>query len=147
MIQFEIVGLPSPQGSKTRMPSGAMLDGKSPEARKRHKDWRTTVAQVARDVAEQDDVVAPLDGPLCLAVEFRFPMPASRPKKVRERGRAPKVSAPDLDKLLRALGDGLQAGGLVRDDARFTALVARKVEVADWTGAIVTITPLNPEVL
>lgn len=138
-VSFEVVGLPSPQGSKTRMPNGAMLDGRSAGARERHKSWRTTVAEVARDVAGHDDVDAPFDGPLTLVVEFRFPMPKSRRAADRARGWCPKVSSPDLDKLVRALGDGLQAGGLVTDDARFTTIEATKVEVVGWTGADVTI--------
>jgi Holliday junction resolvase RusA-like endonuclease len=116
-IPFEIVGVPTPQGSKTKMPNGAMVEGGSKAARDAKRDWRTTVAQVARDVAETIPD-APLDEPLRLVVQFRFPMPTSRPKAVREAGVALKQSAPDLDKLLRALGDGLQSGGLIRDDAR-----------------------------
>lgn len=140
IVEFEILGDPAAQGSKTRMPNGAMLEGGSPEARAKHRSWRTAVAEAARDVAAHDDVPAPLDGPLCLDVTFRFAMPASRPKHVRAIGCGPKVSAPDLDKLIRALGDGLQAGGLVRDDARICEIVANKIEVTDgWTGAVVTI--------
>jgi Holliday junction resolvase RusA-like endonuclease len=142
-ITFEIIGLPTPQGSKTKMPNGAMLDGgKTRDARQRHKDWRTTVAQTARDVARTTDGT-PLDGPLYLAVTFRFPMPASRPKALRAAGEGWKTSSPDLDKLIRALGDGLQAGGLIRDDARFVTIEASKVEVDSWTGAYVWIETID----
>lgn len=145
MIEFNIIGLPSPQGSKTRMPNGAMLDGASKGARERHRDWRTTVAQTAHDAAA--GLNEPMDGALSLIVEFRFPMPKSRPKAVRDLGRTPKTSAPDLDKLVRALGDGLQSGGLVHDDARFVAIYASKVEVIGWTGAIVNIQHLTEDAL
>lgn len=136
-LYFEILGDPTPQGSKTRMPNGAMLEGKSKAARERHRNWRAAVAETARDIAAHKDVPAPLDGPLFLAVEFRFPMPASRPKAVRAKGNCLKVSAPDLDKLIRALGDGLKAGGLIVDDARIVEITASKVEVVGWTGATV----------
>jgi Holliday junction resolvase RusA-like endonuclease len=139
VISFEVLGLPSPQGSKTRMPNGAMLDGRSKGARDRHRDWRSSVAQAARDVAEHEDITAPLDGALTLGVEFRFPMPKSRSKRLREIGYNPKTTAPDLDKLVRALCDGLQAGGLITDDARFHLIAARKVEVVGWTGAAVAV--------
>lgn len=144
VTEFEIVGDPSPQGSKTRMPNGAVVEGRSAAQRAKHKNWRTAIADAAKDVAERlpefDGYDAPLDGPLGLSVEFRFAMPASRRKAVREAGRAFKTSAPDVDKLLRALCDGLQAGGLIRDDARICAVEATKVEVVGWTGALVTIT-------
>lgn len=142
-VELEIIGTPSPQGSKTRMPNGAMLDGKSRGARERHKSWRQAIAETARDVADHDDVDAPLDGALELDVEFRFAMPKSRPAAVRDAGRGPKTTMPDLDKLVRALGDGLQAGGLIRDDARFATITATKVEVVGWTGAVVTIRQEN----
>lgn len=138
-ITFEILGLPAPQGSKSRMPNGAIVEGKSAEQRRRHGSWRDSIAAAARDIASQVEG-APLEGPIALSVEFRFPMPASRRKAVREAGRCPKVSAPDLDKLVRTLGDALQAGGLIRDDARISVLRdVTKVEVIGWTGAIVTI--------
>lgn len=137
-ITFEVLGLPAPQGSKTRMPNGAVVEGKSAEQRRRHGSWRDSIAAAAREAAEQIER-APLDGPLVLTVEFRFPMPSSRRKAVRDAGRCLKVSAPDLDKLVRTLGDGLQAGGLIRDDARLAQIHAGKFEVNGWTGAIVTI--------
>lgn len=140
-IEFEIVGLPTPQGSKTRMPNGALLDGRSRGARDRHHDWRTAIATTARTIAT--NLPAPLDGALALEVDFRFPMPAARPKRIREAGINPKVSAPDLDKLVRALGDGLQAGGLIRDDARLALVTATKWEVIGWTGAEVRLRPFT----
>lgn len=134
---FNILGDPAQQGSKTRMPNGAMLEGKSATARAKHKTWRGECAAAAADMAE---IVGMLDGPLLLDVTFRFAMPASRKKAVREAGECYKQSAPDLDKLIRALGDGMTAGGLVRDDARFAIIYATKTEVTGWTGARVQIT-------
>lgn len=134
MITFEIVGLPAAQGSKRHVGRGVMV-----EMSKRLPAWRDSVTAAARDIADRLD--GPLDGPLALTVEFRFPMPTSRRKAVREAGRNPKTSAPDLDKCLRALGDGLEAGGLIRSDALIHRVTASKVEVVGWTGATVTITP------
>lgn len=133
-VTFEVIGLPAPQGSKTRMPSGVMV-----EANKRTKPWRDSVAAAAR---EQADVAGMLDGPLVLQVCFRFPMPASRPKAVRARGEAWKKSTPDLDKLVRAVGDALTQSGLIADDARIVRVVAEKVEVSDWTGAVIAVGPV-----
>jgi len=130
-VSFEVVGLPVQQGSKRHVGNGVMV-----EAAKGHKAWRTDVADAARDCAPAQ----PLDGPLALTVHFRFPMPASRKADVRRAGRGPKTTAPDLDKLIRAVGDALEAGGLVANDARFCEITATKAEVRGWTGVEVTVT-------
>lgn len=142
VVEFEVLGHPAPQGDKSAVLIAGkprLIEGRRGSGRERHATWRTVVADAARDIAADLDGV-PLDGALGLSVEFRFPMPASRSKTARARGRAWKTTAPDTDKLLRALGDSLKAGGLIVDDARFVAVEAIKVEVTGWTGAIVTIT-------
>ena len=137
LVIFDVLGDPTPQGSKTKMPGGVMVEGGSREQRDRRVNWRNAVADKAREAAAQ---VGCLDGDLHLVVVFRFPMPKSRPKAVREAGRAWKNSAPDLDKLVRSLGDSLTHGGLITDDARLVHIDAYKVEVWEhWTGAIVSI--------
>lgn len=136
LIEFEVLGLPAPQGSaRAFMANGRahLTNAKTPK----HNAWRDSVAQAARDVAEHDDVTAPLDGALNLSIEFRFPMPKSRPKRVRDAGSAMKTSAPDLDKLVRSVCDALVAGGLIADDARIAWLCANKTEVVGWTGAVI----------
>lgn len=138
VITFEIIGLPTPQGSKTRFPNGAMVEGATKGQRERHRSWRDSVTAAARDAADTLND-GPLDGPLMLEVVFRFPMPKARKKAVREAGICPKTSAPDLDKLVRSLGDGLEAGGLIRSDALICVTRSSKVEVVGWTGAVVTI--------
>lgn len=138
-VAFEILGLPAPQGSKSRMPNGAMVEGSSATGRAALRDWRTAVATTALSVATGLD--GPLDGPLVVHVRFRFPMPASRPRRVRDRGVGWKSTKPDLDKLQRALGDGLAAGGLIAEDARIAEWHATKVEVIGWTGAEVVVSP------
>ena len=65
----------------------------------------------------------------------RFPMPASRPKRTQRIGIGWKLSAPDLDKLVRSIGDALTESGLIRDDARIGMVLASKVETTDWSGA------------
>ena len=132
-LTFEVLGLPAAQGSKRHVGNGVMV-----EQNANVKPWRTDVAAIARDIAN-GTVGAPLDGPLSLTVEFRFPMPKSRRKAVREAGRAPKVSAPDLDKCVRSTCDALEASGLITNDERIVSVCASKVEVTDWTGAVITI--------
>jgi Holliday junction resolvase RusA-like endonuclease len=141
--EFEVLGVPAPQGSKTRMPNGAMLDGKSPAARAKHRAWRSAVAEVARDLAGE----TPHDGPLQLQVTFRLPMPQSRPARARRAGLWPHATKPDLDKLLRSTLDGLEDGGLIRDDSRICAMEVDAWEVIDWTGALITLRQVDvPEV-
>lgn len=135
-VEFEVIGVPAPQGSKRHVGNGVMV-----ESSKTLRPWRDSVAAAARDVANSIGDLAPLDGPLDLDVTFRFPMPASRPAAVRAVGIGPKVTAPDLDKLLRAIGDALEASGLVANDARICSVTAEKFEVTGWTGAIVALTP------
>lgn len=136
---FDIVGIPHQQGSKQRF-GKVMVEAGTAESRAKHKAWRGVVAERAREVC--DELGVQFDGPLQLEVVFRFPMPASRSKADRLLGTIPKVSAPDLDKLIRALGDGLTAGGLIRDDARVATIIAMKLEVTAWTGATVCISKI-----
>lgn len=130
-LRFDVMGHPTPQGSKRRMGNGMMVEAGGA----RLANWRSAVAEAAHRVAPD----RPLDGPLTLEVVFRFSMPASRPKAIRIEGWCVKSSAPDLDKLVRSLADGLTAGGLIQDDARICSLRATKLEVVGWTGAQVTI--------
>jgi Holliday junction resolvase RusA-like endonuclease len=47
---------------------------------------------------------------------------------------------PDVDKLVRAVGDGLTQGGAIADDARIVDLHAyKRYSVDGWTGVHVTI--------
>lgn len=139
-VQFVVHGTPAPQGSKTRMPNGAMLDGKSPAARARFKDWRNDCSAAARAIVDAGTPC--FDEPLIVQAEFRFPMPKSRRATDRAAGTICKATAPDLDKLQRALGDSLTAGGLLRDDALIAEWRVCKVEVwQQWTGVAVVIKP------
>lgn len=140
-IELRVLGVPTPQGSLTRMPNGVMLDGRNSSSRALHRSWRAAVAESAQAVA--GDV--PLNDPIELEVIFRFAMPASRPAWARRQGTCHKVSAPDLDKLVRAVCDGLQAGGLIRDDARIWKLAAEKRESVGWTGADIRIRTTSPQ--
>ena len=121
------------------MPNGAMVEGQSAEKRAKHKSWRAAVADAARAAVESHGLVEPMDGALHLDVTFRFQVTKGRLRQCQQAGSLPKVSAPDLDKLLRALGDALKDGGLVRDDARFASIAATKVEVDGWQGAVVSV--------
>lgn len=136
MIGFTVYGIPAPQGGTTSVPT-AQGWRKKTEGGKNLLPWRQGVAAGAKVMAEQHGC---LDGPLALDVVFRFPMPKSAPKRIREFGWAPKSTIPDVDKLLRAIGDSLKSGGLVVDDARFADVRVRKISVWEsWTGAVIRV--------
>lgn len=133
-VSFDVLGTPRPQGSKKAIAVGGKAIMK--ESSDTHAMWRNQVAQMAKEIADTLPE-APLHGPLVLRVQFRFQMPVSRPKKVRALGSTPKLTAPDTSKLVRNLEDGLQAGGLIVDDARIVTILASKIETTEWTGAAV----------
>ena len=132
MIEFNVLGVPAPQGSKTRMPNGAMIEGSSTSGRAKLKSWRTAVAEAAREAAEHGTY----DGPLRLCIVFRFATPRSR-KKADRSAWTPHMVKPDLSKIIRATEDALTDAGLIVDDARICTLWVRKFEVpeGEWTGA------------
>lgn len=125
MLSFTVPGIPIPQGSKN------VFNGRLVEVNGRKlRIWRKTIAVVASAAHKNQ---APLDEPLHLIVEFRF----SRPKSHFGTGKnslllkqnAPMLykNRPDLDKLVRAVGDALTQAGVIRDDSRITRITASKV--------------------
>lgn len=98
-----VPGIPVPQGSKT-----AFVVGKravvTDQNRVKLKPWRATVAEYA-------DVARTFDCPVAVTLTFHMPRPQ------RPRWSRPAVK-PDIDKLTRAIFDGLTDGGLLADDAR-----------------------------
>lgn len=140
MIEFEIIGLPAPQGSKSAVMVGGkarIIEGKSGGQRAKHTSWRDSITAAARVAAEP--LTAPLAGPLHVDVTFRMPRPASRGKKHHGWHSV----APDKDKLLRSLFDGLQVGGLVANDSQFCSMNVRALEVDGWSGAAVSVWELK----
>lgn len=137
LVAFDVVGTPKPQGSKSAYTAGNGKARVKESGGLAFAAWRNAVADQAKQLADQ--LAEPLDGALYLHVTFRFKMTGSARKADRERGWRWKVTAPDTSKLVRCVEDGIQAAGLVADDARFAELVAEKHEVTGWTGASITI--------
>ena len=138
ICSFDVVGMtPVQQGSKRHVGNGRMI-----EAANGHREWRHAVAvEAARVAAELPD--APLDRPVCLAVQFRFPMPKSRPRATRDAGVGWRTGTPDLDKLCRSIGDSLESANLLQSDSRIVLILASKVETSSWTGATITLYDLD----
>lgn len=104
-----IPGRPAPQGSKRHVGGGRMI-----EASKYVKPWRE---QVSAATAGWE----PLDGPVEVHLQFVLPRPASERKTFTR----PHTRRPDVDKLARAVLDGI-TGHCFADDSQVTCLVARK---------------------
>ncbi len=136
-IQFRVFGTPAPQGSKVRTKWGMR------EASKNLEPWREAiVSQIMRDGYNG----AMLDGPLTVRATFIFNRPASHfgskkgEKYLKDNAPYYKITAPDLDKLCRSLGDALTQSGLISDDDRIVRWEAEKV-YGDHPGVRVEVMP------
>jgi Holliday junction resolvase RusA-like endonuclease len=109
-IDLDIVGDPASQGSHAIM-NGRIVQVNSAK----HKAWRKAIVEQTI----LPDNWQPIDEPCELIVNFYLP----RPKTVK-RG-LPSVP-PDLDKLIRSVGDALVVAGVLVDDSRIVRISARK---------------------
>jgi crossover junction endodeoxyribonuclease RusA len=124
VITIEVRGLPAPQGSKRHVGRGIMIESSTAVG-----PWREAVRAETQRVLNGH---GPIAGPVALVVTFSLPRPAGHYGTGRNAGK-PKLSAPrwpagrpDLDKLLRAVLDGLTMGGAWKDDAQVIWIVAEK---------------------
>jgi len=132
-LTFHVLGTATPQGSG-RVIRGVLIT-KTPAL----SYWRSQVAERG-ERAMLDAGLDTLDGPIGVGLVFRLPMPATRPAWQRALGQLPAWRRPDLDKLERAVLDGLTDGGVYRDDGQVTRLTATKDEHAvGWLGVSVTV--------
>jgi crossover junction endodeoxyribonuclease RusA len=93
------------------------------------KPWRNDIRVAAFDAMSG---YPPWTGPVGLRAVFVFPRPKTHYRTGRNAGlvkaTAPgwKTSAPDLDKLMRALGDAM-SGIVYRDDAQIVDVALSKI--------------------
>jgi Holliday junction resolvase RusA-like endonuclease len=129
-VSLSVVGDPASQGSHAIM-QGRIVQVNS----KKHKAWRNAITQTALATLPPD--WEPIDEPCELIVIFFMPKPASVKRSL------PTVS-PDLDKLIRAVGDSLTDSGVVTDDSRIVRISARKVYAQGIEpGATIEVKTLN----
>jgi Holliday junction resolvase RusA-like endonuclease len=127
-VEFTVHGTPAQQGSKTYVPTA-----KGPRAKESNeralRDWRSAVSAAAHQAMNGQP---PLHGPLRLHVEFVFPRPRAHYRTGRYAGQLKQAAPtwcdkrPDLDKLLRGLGDALTGIAIV-DDAAIVQIAASKI--------------------
>ena len=139
---FFVHGVPVPQGSKSVSRSGHLYDVNA----KTLKPWRQQIADTIRAMNVPASTNAPgvIEGPVALSVVFSFPRPKSHYNKSGLTTKAPRrhQSKPDLDKLVRALGDGIATdANLLKDDSQIVSINAEKRYCVgeEQPGALVTI--------
>lgn len=108
-----VPGVPRPQGSKVNLGRGRMKES-SPHL----KAWRGHVATRSAIIWKRNP---PIDQPVHLEVVFVMP-----DRKTNPSPGAWHTVTPDLDKLIRAIGDALTMAGILHDDSRIAAITATK---------------------
>ena len=129
-LTIDVSGEPASQGSHSVI-NGRIVQVNS----SKHKKWRNAVVFAALDLIGDD--WTPIDEPVELTVIFYLP----RPKSVLNRS-FPAVM-PDLDKLVRAIGDSLTNAGIIIDDSRIITITAKKLYADDrGPGAVIRVNTL-----
>jgi Holliday junction resolvase RusA-like endonuclease len=129
-VSLSVTGNPASQGSHAIM-HGRIVQVNS----SKHKAWRKAIVQEA--IATLPDDWQPIDEPCELIVNFYLPKPKTVDRQL------PSVS-PDLDKLIRAVGDSLTDSGVVTDDSRIVRISARKLYAEGIApGATIQVKTLN----
>lgn len=130
MISMTVYGKAKTKGSTTSkyVPGRGRTFTRSPQST---KDWQSLVSQVAQNHVPEKL----LDGPIVAGMVFHLPRPKSRPKKDKYPDRKP-----DLDKLTRAVLDGL-SGIIYTDDARIVGFDRLKKVYGDPPRVEITIRP------
>jgi crossover junction endodeoxyribonuclease RusA len=98
ILDFVVFGDAVPQGSMSNFGKGRVTHSK----REKLMDWRRTI-QIALQMKGYNFRDALVKGPVAIRAIFYAKRPTSAPKKAIY-----KRTAPDLDKLQRALGDALE---------------------------------------
>lgn len=117
-LRVVIPGKPQQQGSKTAY----VVKGRAvmTEANKNLMPWRTAAIPLVHQACIDQFYEFPEpDQPVTLAVAFYY----DKPKTAKRE--QPTVK-PDLDHLIRAVGDLLTQSGAVSDDSQIVAIIASK---------------------
>jgi crossover junction endodeoxyribonuclease RusA len=115
-ITFDVIGRPSPQGSKKSIGNNRFV-----ESSKFLPAWRKAV-RVAAEEAVIASMWARVSGPVELEVMFYL----DRPSSISKTQRPYPIVPPDVDKLLRGVQDSL-SGVIYEDDAQIIRCLAWKV--------------------
>lgn len=128
-LTITIPGQAAPQGSK----KSYVVNGRAVmvESSSKLKPWRAVVTLTTK-VAAQEQKWTYTEGPVSVDLIFEIQKPNS------SRRAYPTVK-PDIDKLLRAVLDGITDAGIWKDDSQVVSVLARKVYVMNKPGVIATV--------
>lgn len=131
-IEFFVAGKPAPQGSKRHVGGGRMI-----ESSKALGPWREHVAFAAQHAMAGHNLIS---GAIVMVADFAFP----RIQAIRKTT-PPHTKKPDLDKLIRALGDAL-TGVVFVDDSQIVSFGdtrKRYAEIGETPGVRITVRPFG----
>jgi len=112
-VEVFVAGTPVPQGSLRASRHGHLYYSNA----KTLGPWRNAITEAVSEALPPDH--EPIDVGVFVEMTFWFP----RPKTVT---REQKLTAPDTDKLARAIHDALTNAHLYTDDSRVVGFTARK---------------------
>ena len=122
MIEYEIIAVPRPQGSKKHVGRGIMV-----ESSKHVANWRSFARMCAVEaMAGKQRIEKPNAVVVEVAFYFDRPQLHSNTKGVRPTAPMYHTKAPDVDKLLRALFDSM-TGVVFHDDSQVSVVRAVKM--------------------
>lgn len=114
VARFFVAGIPQPQGSARAFVNKRTMRAIVTSDNPKLKGWRDTIVLFARKHFREATT-----GPVSLELAFYLPAPK---KPVREM----HTTRPDLDKLVRAIGDALKDAGAYADDSQIIFTLAAK---------------------
>lgn len=126
ILKAHVAGVAVPQGSMRAGRSGQLFYSNAAKL----KPWRTLITDAVEALLPRGH--RPIETPVSVTVTFYLP----RPKTV---ARFYPTAPPDLDKLIRAVGDALTASDLYKDDSYVVEWKARKLYATETESAGVTI--------
>ena len=141
-FSFFVPGEPITEGSTRAFASGQRVVVTHDRGRELDL-WRLKVAHAAQAAAQDAGWEPRYDGPVAVTAAFFLPRPKSAKKRL-----VPHVK-PDLDKLIRAVGDALapyKQPGVLKDDSRIVTWRATKdYDDAYKSGALIYVSRVDEE--
>jgi crossover junction endodeoxyribonuclease RusA len=136
MIEFSVHGQPQAQGNHRINRSGRIYD-----SNRELKEWRYNIAWAARLAMGATDGVH-FRGPVSVRVVFSL-----KPPKKWD-GKSYPTKRPDIDKLMRAICDGMTEAGVYADDSQVIYSAGLKVYVGqldalDEPGILATVSAIE----
>lgn len=124
MIAFFVAGEPAPKGSTKSFPfkrANGKMGVSTTNANSKTKSWQERVSSEAQRAAEHNDYEISSEKGLSINLTFCL----TRPKSISVKKRPTPITKPDLDKLTRAVMDGL-THILYTDDSQVVVIFATK---------------------